>query len=52
MARMGHASVRAAMIYQHASVERDQKIANGMDAEIKNKRGEGTSGQGGKATPT
>jgi integrase len=42
MARMGHASVRAAMIYQHATSERDKKIADGMDAEIKNRRGRGT----------
>lgn len=42
MARMGHASVRAAMIYQHATSERDKKIADGMDAEIKSKRGGGT----------
>jgi integrase len=27
MARMGHASPRAALIYQHATVERDQAIA-------------------------
>jgi integrase len=27
-ARMGHDSVRAAMIYQHAAAEADQKIAN------------------------
>jgi integrase len=45
MARMGHASVRAAMIYQHATAERDKKIADGMDAEIKSKRSGGTTGQ-------
>jgi len=45
MARMGHASVRAAMIYQHATAERDKKIADGMDAEIKSKRGGGTTEQ-------
>jgi integrase len=27
MARMGHASMRAALIYQHATAERDQGIA-------------------------
>ena len=30
-ARMGHDSVRAAMIYQHAAAEADQKIANTLD---------------------
>ena len=27
MARMGHASMRAALIYQHATADRDQAIA-------------------------
>jgi hypothetical protein len=52
MARMGHASIRAAMIYQQATAERDQKIADRMDAEIKSKRGGGTSEHGGEATAT
>jgi integrase len=30
-ARMGHDSVRTAMIYQHAAAEADQKIANTLD---------------------
>jgi integrase len=30
MARMGHASARAALIYQHASTERDVAIAEGL----------------------
>jgi integrase len=30
-ARMGHDSVRAAMIYQHAAAEADQKIANTLE---------------------
>ena len=30
-APMGHDSVRAAMIYQHAAAEADQKIANTLD---------------------
>ena len=30
MERMGHSSPRAALIYQHATRERDQKIAAGM----------------------
>lgn len=34
MVRMGHASMKAALIYQHATNERDRKIADGIDAEI------------------
>jgi len=34
MARLGHASPRAALIYQHASEERDQEVAEFMDAQI------------------
>ncbi|BFU46457.1 tyrosine-type recombinase/integrase [Krasilnikovia sp. MM14-A1004] len=34
MARMGHATVRAALIYQHATSERDREIAEGMDRRI------------------
>src|SRR6266516_3172907 len=30
-ARMGHDGVRAAMIYQHAAAEADQKTANALD---------------------
>lgn len=32
MHRMGHGSMRAAMIYQHASSERDRQIADGLGA--------------------
>ncbi|WP_230393637.1 hypothetical protein [Plantactinospora alkalitolerans] len=31
---MGHASMRAALIYQHANSERDREIAAGMDRRI------------------
>jgi hypothetical protein len=31
---MGHASMRAALIYQHATSERDQEIAAAIDARI------------------
>ena len=31
---MGHASMRAALIYQHATSERDREIAEGMDKRI------------------
>lgn len=34
MHRMGHASMRAALIYRHATSERDREIAAGMDARI------------------
>ncbi|WP_370466907.1 tyrosine-type recombinase/integrase [Streptacidiphilus sp. PB12-B1b] len=51
MSRMGHASVRAAMIYQHATSERDRKIADGMDAEIKSKRSGGAANPAGEAPP-
>jgi integrase len=30
MARLGHASPRAALIYQHATAERDQSIATAL----------------------
>ena len=32
MGRMGHASMRAALIYQHRTVERDRMIADTLDA--------------------
>jgi hypothetical protein len=34
MTRMGHASTRAALMYQHATVERDRAIANGLGSLI------------------
>ncbi|MDM4720340.1 tyrosine-type recombinase/integrase [Micromonospora sp. WMMA1363] len=34
MHRMGHASMRAALIYQHATNERDREIASAMDRRI------------------
>jgi integrase len=34
MARIGHSSTRAAMIYQHATEDRDQAIAAALDALI------------------
>ncbi|MDO5698607.1 MAG: site-specific integrase [Dermatophilus congolensis] len=36
MARMGHASMRAALIYQHATAERDKAIADALNALYKN----------------
>jgi integrase len=34
MARIGHASPRAALIYQHASAERDRAIVEALAAQI------------------
>jgi integrase len=34
MHRMGHATLRAALIYQHATSERDREIARAMDHRI------------------
>jgi len=34
MHRMGHASMRAALIYQHATSERDREIADSIDKRI------------------
>jgi integrase len=38
MARMGHSSMRAALIYQHASRSRDQQIADAMSRSIRTAR--------------
>jgi integrase len=38
MARLGHADVRAAMIYQHASRDRDRAIAKGLGGFIRDAR--------------
>jgi integrase len=39
MHRMGHSSMRAALIYQHATSERDREIAAGMDKRIIKQQG-------------
>lgn len=39
MHRMGHDSVRAALIYQHATSERDLEIADAMNERIRSARG-------------
>src|SRR5205814_10150301 len=44
MHRMGHATMRAALIYQHATSERDREIADGIDQRI-------AKAQGKKASP-
>jgi hypothetical protein len=38
MSRIGHASTRAAMIYQHATSTRDHGIAAALDALIREAR--------------
>jgi hypothetical protein len=35
---MGHASMRAALIYQHRTTERDRVIADALDAMIREVR--------------
>jgi integrase len=40
MARIGHSSTRAAMIYQHATRDRDHAIASALDALIEEARGD------------
>ena len=47
MARIGHSSTRAAMIYQHATRDRDRAIAAALDqltAESRAARATGSSG--------
>jgi integrase len=48
MARLGHSSVRAAMIYQHATRDRDQAIAKALGAfvrEVRDASGEPAAGR-------
>lgn len=40
MARMGHESMQAAIIYQHATMEADARIAASLDWEIRRNGGE------------
>jgi integrase len=44
MARMGHASTRAAMIYQHTAREQDEHIADALSAQIKRGRDRARNG--------
>lgn len=41
MSRIGHGSPRAALIYQHATSERDRRIAEAMDLMIREARAAG-----------
>jgi hypothetical protein len=45
MTRMGHASPRAALIYQHATGERDRLIADALDERITAARRKAGSGR-------
>ncbi len=48
MSRMGHSSMRAALIYQHATEQRDQVIAATLDAMLGQSWGVDGAGEGGK----
>lgn len=48
MARMGHASSRAALIYQHATEDRDIAIANALSAMVETQLKEGASNSAGE----
>ncbi|MFI5985905.1 tyrosine-type recombinase/integrase [Streptomyces sp. NPDC051555] len=54
MARMGHSTARAALIYQHASADRDRLIADGLSKLVERSTnrdtGEGKGHAGGTAT--
>jgi len=39
MQRMGHSTVRAAMVYQHATDARSRHLADRLDALIREQRG-------------
>jgi hypothetical protein len=43
MARMGHASSQAAMIYQHAAADRDRCIAEGLATMLREAQGQKVS---------
>jgi hypothetical protein len=44
MARMGHSSIQAALIYQHASRSRDKQIADAISQNVQQARRKGTQG--------
>jgi hypothetical protein len=44
MSRIGHSSIRAAMIYQHVTAERDRRIADALNLMIEAARKEGKHG--------
>jgi hypothetical protein len=50
MERMGHSSSRAALIYQHATRERDEAIAAGMGKALRQARRKAKAADGGAGT--
>jgi hypothetical protein len=54
MERMGHSSARAALIYQHATRERDEAIAAGMGKLLRQaqRRARPTGGAGAEQRPS
>ncbi len=46
MARMGHGSSRAAMIYQHATQQADAAVADALDQKIRQARNRARNGHG------
>jgi len=46
MARMGHDSERAALIYQHEARGADQRITGAIDSHVKAERGQGDDDDG------
>jgi integrase len=48
MARMGHSSTRAALIYQHTANERDRHIADALSGQITRQRDRARNGHAGK----
>ena len=46
MARMGHDSERAAMIYQHEARGADQRITSAIDAHVQAEQRQGDDGEG------
>jgi integrase len=51
MARMGHDSERAAMIYQHEARGADQSITNAIDTHVQTERGRDDDGPAGALVP-
>ena len=49
MARMGHDSERAAMIYQHEARGADKAITDAIDAHVDDERGQDDDGDDGLA---
>jgi integrase len=51
MARIGHASPRAALIYQHATEERDRAVADYLDEQVSEAVAAAAAGSGATVTP-